>query len=463
MPELRGLEPRPRVLPEARLVRLHQSLPELRDPWALLQAAAFAGRRIFAWSDPTDGRTLLAVGVAHELRVEGPQRFAAAEEAWRVLDAGRVERSASADEPIDPGLPCLVGGFAFSAKGQRSGPWGPFKDGSLWVPELLIHSGPRGCVAAISVLAPSEDLGQQLSERLRWLRGALAEADAAPAPAPLGALPAAGDAERQRWHREVQAARAEMAEGRLHKVVLARSEPLTTPAPVDPLATAWALRLQQPSCTCWALRLESGEAFVGATPEELVRLQGRHLRTVALAGTRRRGQGEEDEALGEAMLASDKERHEQRLVLDAIRGALEPLSENLDIPDRPGVARFAKVQHLRSTIEAQLKPGVSLFRLLGRLHPTPAVGGLPRPEALRWLAAHEDLDRGWYAGPIGWVAPGDRGVFVVGLRSALIIEGRATAFAGCGLVEASEPEAEWEETLHKLDAVRDGLSGEPSP
>ncbi|MCB9765277.1 MAG: isochorismate synthase [Alphaproteobacteria bacterium] len=457
MPELLTCTPERRAEPAPpRLLRFLRPL-QVEDPWALLGSRHLDGLRLAAWNDPTEERCLLAAGHARELWPTGPERFAQAGAAWRDFEAQRVElRGAGPAEP----LPFALAGFAFSPTPRRSAAWEAWGDGLLWVPELLIQRHAGACWAALTVPAGAgADAGL---DRLNALLDALL-AEARPPAAPRLASPRAASALSERawrtWRQGVLDAADALRGEDLAKVVLARAERFeSATGDFDPLATARLLRDQQASCVTFLVRGADGQSFVGATPEDLLRLRGRTLHTVALAGTRRRAEGDQDAALGREMLSNDKDRREQRHVLQAIRDALAPLSEQLDVPEQPEVARFAQVQHLRSPIRATLRDDVDVFELLARLHPTPAVGGLPRTDALRWLEAHEDLDRGWYAGPLGWIGPGGGGVFVVALRSALLQGPLATAFAGCGLVEGSDPRAEWVETCQKLEAVRSGLA-----
>ncbi len=456
---------------DQRVVRVHLPL-ELDDPWAVLRSPVLEGRHLAAWASPNGERCFLAVGVARARHPEGPGRFQEAAQLWEVLNQSLVELPWHADGVVEPELPCMVAGFAFSATGStRSELWRGWGDSAMWVPELLFHRMNGRTRAALTAVVTPGDEGalERLEANFNTLSLLLREART-PRPAPVvagknnmarsGREAAAWEA----WQKRVEDARADMRDGRLQKVVLARTErfqPISA-ARFDPLATAVALRERQERCTTFCVRLPDGQAFVGATPEELVRLEGRELTTMSLAGTRSRGwDPHNDDDLGRELLSSAKDRREQSLVSDAIREALEPVVEELRIPEEPTVARFTDVQHLKTEIRATARPGVNLMSLVERLHPTPAVGGLPRQEALDWLDANEGLDRGWYAGPVGWVAPGGSGVFVVAIRSALLRGGEAAAFAGCGLVTRSDARAEWQETIFKLRAISQGLALDP--
>ena len=161
--------------------------------------------------------------------------------------------------------------------------------------------------------------------------------------------------------------------------------------------------------------------------------------------------------LGQALLASKKDRYEHQVVTEAICSALGPVTSSLSVHDEPHLLRLNNVQHLETRISAELDRPRTIMELLSRLHPTPAVGGEPREAALDWIEQHEDLERGWYAGLVGWVGAGGQGLFAVAIRSALLRGSKAWAFAGAGIVADSDPLSEWEETAIKLEAVSKNL------
>lgn len=270
---------------------------------------------------------------------------------------------------------------------------------------------------------------------------------------------------RAEWNSRVEAAQGAMSTGALSKVVLARAARLepSEQTQFDPLASALALRARQPRCTTFAIHRTGGQSFVGATPEVLVSVRDRSLETVAMAGTRPHNAAKPtDASLVSALLSSEKDRHEHQLVIHAIQGALESVTSTLNVDPEPTVVRLPDVLHLRTAITGELRNGAGVLDLVERLHPTPAVGGLPRKPALDWLERNEGLDRGWYAGPIGWMSRGGDGTFVVAIRSALVDANTADAYAGCGLVDRSDAATEWEECSSKLQAVQMGLVERPS-
>jgi len=248
------------------------------------------------------------------------------------------------------------------------------------------------------------------------------------------------------------AARAveEVRSGRLDKVVLAREVRVEANRPILPVDVLGRLRALYPSC-----RLFSVEGFVGASPEILISRSGTAVRSHPLAGTiPRSGDPAVDARMAEALLGSAKERWEHQLVVDEVAAALMPHCEVLEVPEGPSIVPLRNVSHLGTAIMGRLRAdGLDALALAALLHPTPAVGGAPTAEALALLAELEGLDRGRYAGAVGWVDGNGDGEFAVGIRSAELDGTTARLFAGVGIVADSDPAAELAETQLKLQAL----------
>jgi menaquinone-specific isochorismate synthase len=256
----------------------------------------------------------------------------------------------------------------------------------------------------------------------------------------------------------VAAALGRIEAGEFEKIVLARALEVIAGAPLHPLRMLNGLRQRFPDCFAFSVANGRGESFIGASPERIVRVSQGWLETDALAGTARRGLGAaEDAALGAALLRSEKDRREQRLVLDSIRRRLAPLGVTLEHPEQPTLLRLANVQHLHTPIRARLPEGIRLLDALGQLHPTPAVGGSPREAALAAIPALEGFPRGLYAGALGWINARGGGEFFVGIRSALVQDHTARVYAGAGIVAGSDPEREYAETELKFRALLDAF------
>jgi len=254
----------------------------------------------------------------------------------------------------------------------------------------------------------------------------------------------------EEWLDVIGTAIAEIQGGRMRKMVLAREVTVEANRPILPTHVAARLRALYPSCMLFSV-----EGFVGASPELLVSRQGLEVRSQPMAGTiPRSGDPKVDDELAATLMSSEKDRLEHRLVVDAVAGALSPCCGALDVPSEPSIVPLRNVCHLGTTITGRLsEPGPSAWELAAMLHPTPAVAGTPTEDALACIAAIERLDRGRYAGPVGWVDASGDGEWAVGIRSAQISGTRARLLAGAGVVADSQPEAELAETQLKLQAL----------
>jgi len=251
----------------------------------------------------------------------------------------------------------------------------------------------------------------------------------------------------------VAAATARIAAGEMSKIVLAREVIVSAGAAHDPAALFGAMRIQFPACFCFCTGTPEA-AFIGASPELLVRRSGASVSTVALAGsTRRSSDPAVDDHLGEQLLRSDKDRREQRIVAERIVRALRPHAVWVGATPEPEIVTVANIPHLATAVIAQLAEPRSAIEMAGMLHPTPAVGGEPWSAAATAIPELEEMDRGWYAGPVGWMDATEDGEFCVALRSALLRDREAHLFAGVGVVAGSDPAAELAETEVKLGAL----------
>jgi len=225
--------------------------------------------------------------------------------------------------------------------------------------------------------------------------------------------------------------------------------------PFDGRLLARRLNRRFPGCLTFLV-----DGLVGATPELLVRRRGRELDSLALAGTAARGgDAGEDERLGAALLASDKDRREHRLLAEPLARRLDGLCDSLEHEDEPHLLRLDNVMHLATRFRGTLaEPAPSALEIAGHLHPTPAVGGVPTPAAVDLIRELEGMDRARYAAPVGWVDAEGDGEWGIALRCAQLSGARARLFAGAGIVAGSLPEDELEETRVKLLAMRSALT-----
>lgn len=377
-----------------------------------------------AWVRKGDG--LVGWGIA--ARIEpgpGADRFVRADDALRELamDA-EVE-----DHVRAPGTGLVgLGSFTFDAHDGGS---------VLIVPRVVV--GRRAGVTWLTTMDP-------------------ADAPLAPGPATTAPVAPARDRPRfagssnpdLRWLEAVAEAAERIRAGELDKVVLARDHAIWSHEPFDPMDLARRLAERFPRCHTFVL-----DGLVGATPELLLRRAGRHVASRVLAGTTGRSDdATEDAALGAALLASGKDRLEHTLAAESVREVLASRCETLTHDPEPRLLRLDNVQHLATTFSGELREDRTSLELVAALHPTAAVGGTPRAEALALIRACEGMDRGRYAAPVGWTTPDGDGEWGIALRCAELSGARARLFAGGGIVGASLPEDELQETRLKLLAMQ---------
>jgi isochorismate synthase len=428
------------------LVSVTVALPPRADPTAIVAASRAPGEDWFCFEQPDrEGFALATLGCATALEERGARRFARVAVRWRELVADAVR---------DEGGPPAVGGFGFAPDGGTAPHWGGFAPASLQVPAVaLARRGEQTMMSLAALAAPDDDpeqLATAMAARAEGLRTAplpLLDPDPAGRTRVVSAMPPE--------HYESAVARAveRIRAGALDKVVLAREVQVHAGHRHHAAAVLGVLREAFPSCfTVCVGRGES--AFLAASPELLVRRDGMRAGTLALAGsTRRSADPSVDDHLGEQLMRSDKDREEQAIVVRRIVRALSPLSVWVTAADEPVIVRMANIQHLASPIRAQLARPVSVVELAGVLHPTPAVGGEPFAAAGPLIPALEGLDRGWYAGPVGWTDANEDGEFCVALRCALLTGAVARCYAGVGVMADSDPAAELAETEVKLQAL----------
>jgi salicylate biosynthesis isochorismate synthase len=428
------------------------------DPVAVAIASRRPGEDWFCFEQPDrDGYAVAGLGCVRVLEARGEGRFAHVSRQWRALVASSLTDQVQV--PLGSGL-IAFGGFAFAPDGGDAPPWEGFPPAALVVPAVsLARAGTHTAVTLNVAVAPDDTpadvMASATARALELRQGALPLFD----PSPVGTYSLRSSMPPAHYEQAVRAAVERIRAGDLEKVVLARQVDVLGPAPYDPAAILGPLRAEFPSCYVFAV--SRGDAtFLAASPELLVRRDGLRASTVALAGsTGRSADPAVDDHLGERLLRSAKDREENAIVARAIARVLEPHAVWVTAAPEPSVVKVANIQHLGTPIRAQLAGPVPVLELAGALHPTPAVGGEPRPQAAELIPALEGLDRGWYAGAVGWTDAAGDGEFSVALRCALLRGSNARVYAGCGIVRDSDPAAELAETEIKLGALLPLLAG----
>jgi len=360
----------------------------------------------------------------------GENRLAAASRLWRRVCASL-------------GGPIAAGGFAYRPDRDPGGPWSGFPSLLLRVPELAV-SRVRGRTYATAMTADADRLLELNATGVR-----------APAARKLEVTPVRNPLA---WTAAVESAAARLRGGAAAKVVLAREVLARGDGVVSAAMVARSLRAAYPSCFTYLITGADGTAFAGASPELLIRRSGDRAFAQPMAGSVARGATDaEDERLARQLEDSAKDAVEHRVVSEFVVEALRPFARSVSA--RPAeVVRFTNIQHLATSVNAELAhPPASALELAAALHPTPAVGGWPRDAADALIDELEGMERGWYAGAVGWIDGHGDGEFAVALRCGLLWEDGARLYAGVGVMPDSDPARELEETELKFKALLTAL------
>jgi len=420
-----------------------------RDPLALLNQLEDGERFRFLW-DGAPGLCLAASGRTNSLELSGPRRFELAQR----FSAISLSRLATPQSCPPLARPRVLLAFSFFDSPLQEGEgmagvqavlprWQLSRQGRhCW---LRLQRSLGGDVTARSV---AEELWEQ-AERLRQLPlapSAAAAHDSGPGPA------IAGRSAWQEGYRSVVERGLELVEsGALRKLVLAVRQELELDRPLDPLQLLAQLRQRQPGSCRFLWQQAESPALLGASPERLLTVRQGQLRSDALAGTAPIGPA------AEQLPHSEKDRREHELVVEAISAVLSGEGLQARRPRHPRLARHGQLVHLHTPITASLA-GRAPLAIAGALHPTPAVAGLPRREAMAALRCLEPFERGFYAAPIGWIDSEGDTELRVAIRSGSLRGNRLELTAGAGLVQGSVPERELQEVALKLGVLQQQLS-----
>ena len=444
------------------------------DPAAFL--AGFEGEPRGFWG--RGDRWVAWGGVVAEIRVDAGADDAPGARFERVrVSVARLTDSVLANTANDRGAgeeaPRLFGGFSFLDDPAENGSWSGFPAARFILPWAVLEGGPSGCRLRV------QGGGVEAAAEADRMVAGLQEASTLHGPATFPPEPTAlaGEASEERgeeaWTQAVEAVLAAQREGvpegesRLEKAVLARTRDVSFSRAVSIPRLLRFLRHENRRAHVFIFEPDPGRVLFGAAPEVLAELRGGRFHATAVAGSAPRGRTSHEEQLfAGGLLASAKDRAEHRMTLEEMVAALRPRLRSLAVPETPGVLTLARIQHLETPIHGEAAPGEDILGLVEALHPTPAVCGRPRDTALALLRQAEPFERGWYAGPVGWLDANGDGDFVPALRVGVGGGTRWRLYAGAGIVEGSDPHSEWEETALKFEpahrALRAGLPPEVS-
>lgn len=418
--------------------------PDLVD---LVSAARDAGHEVMLFERPMpDAVSVAAIGKT--LEVVAATAGVALEDAGgkqldfepgqdRILAASRLWHRVASPDTV------AVGGFAYRPDREPAGPWSGFPALLFRVPELAIMRR-RGRTFAFAATDEAEALMELPDAPVRAT--AARHLDVTPIRNPLA------------WTAAIQTASARLRAGEAEKVVLAREVLARGDGVVSAGMVVRGLRAAYPSCFTYLVAGGDGTAFAGASPELLIRRSGARAFSQPMAGSVARGATDaDDERLAAALTRSQKDMDEHRVAASFVIDALQPFATSMQTREAE-VVRFTNIQHLATSVEAALRePTPDLLTLAAALHPTPAVGGWPREDANRLIDELEGMERGWYAGAVGWIDGGGDGELAVALRCGLLWEDGARLYAGGGIMPDSDPARELEETEVKFKALLTAL------
>ena len=397
------------------------------------------------WTNSTNDFSLVGIGSTHKL-IAYKNRYHQIEQEWNDL----VERAFVYNEYGIAGTGLVsLGGMSFDPKRKRSTLWEKYPPSQLTIPEIVIvHNQERYFITYNRYIAPEQNI-EDLFKEMEATETFLRQKDSLPytkSPKIVAKHVVAPD----HWKQTVVQAVDEIKANRAKKIVLAREMRLTLDREANIAEMLTKLLQTQPNSYIFAF--EHGDnCFIGATPERLVLVEGEKLLSTCLAGTAPRGKtANADQQIAMELLNDPKNREEHDYVVQMIKQSIEHSCEDIDIPNEPVIYPLRNLQHLYTPVKARLKDGYSVFDVIEKLHPTPALGGVPRDTALAFMRDHELLDRGWYGSPIGWLDSNHMSEFAVALRSGLVQANEISLFAGCGVMRDSDPEMEFQETNMKF-------------
>ncbi|MEQ6377618.1 isochorismate synthase [Bacillaceae bacterium S4-13-56] len=412
----------------------------------------YMGERIF-WQDSQGELVLVGIGSATMIQ-EGEERF----QSVRTHLQNLYENLITEGDKQVPGTGFLsFGGFCFDPYAKKKGLWDSFPDTKFTVPMFLLTKRGQDIYLTINALVDHEKAPEDFSEFLLQESKRLLESTTTQTP-PVDMVDVK-EIGVDTWKEHVHQVTEEIKKGRVDKVVLARELRAHFSGRVAISSILKKLVSEHPNS--YIFIMESGDdCFVGASPERLVKVENQEVLSTCLAGTAPRGKTEEeDRIIGTDLLSDSKNLQEHQFVVQMIKESVADCCKTLSVPKQPILYPLRHMQHLYTPVRGILKDDMSLLDIVERLHPTPALGGEPREDALTFIRDYEDMERGWYGAPIGWLDQMGNGEFAVAIRSALIHKDQASLFAGCGVVEDSDPEAEYEETRIKFGPMLSVLGG----
>lgn len=436
------------------------------DPLAVLETCGNeAGFRYF-WEHPDREISIAASGKVAVFKSKGLHRMHSLK---KKIEAFKSKSHSYSKFKHSLAGPFFLGGASFSEK-PGVGVWNEFGNSSFTVPEWVFTRNGKLSLLTLTIEVTGEDTTNSVLERIeeqitafdQKVKENITDCDYFPDTFETSSKTSNTnfntDLEFKLWTDNIESAKDLIKNNVFEKIVLAREKRIQTEENVSATRFLHILRKEYPSCYTFMHQVNDKSIFLGSTPEKLISLEGKFLQTEALAGSISRGKTATQDALLENRLQnSSKDLEEHSYVVEAIQDKLKPYTPDIDVAKNPIIRKYSNVQHLYTAISASVSSEIFPLDLVNQLHPTPAVGGYPQESALPYIQELEQFDRGWYAGPIGWFNTNNRAEFSVALRCGLIQKNKIRFFAGCGIVEDSDPISEWEETKLKFMPMLNAL------
>lgn len=424
------------------------------DPLAVLESIYEEQHLHFYLERPQDEEALAGAEAVVEGRFSGKDRFTEVREFAADISANTI---AVGDLDVSFTGPKFFCAFTFEE--EQASEESSFSPATVFVPRWQVERrGGAFYAVANTLIGPDSDLkalaGRILGAHGKFSGFSYSSVNSGESPRVMETT----EVRTKPFEDSVAEALKSIADEHYEKIVLSRAVDAIADKPFVPLETVNRLRERYPSCFCFSINNGAGQSFIGATPERLVGCRNGMLETEALAGSvKREANAREDAQRAAELLSSDKDLREHRMVIESIRQRLNDLGIDLDIAKFPQILKLANVQHLRTPIQAKMPESLHLLDVAKALHPTPAVGGRPRAEAVPQIASLEGFQRGLFAGLVGWFDMKGQGDLAVGIRSGLFSGNTARLYAGAGIVRGSDPDRERLETDMKLRALKEAI------
>lgn len=427
------------------------------DPLLFYQVGReqYLGQRFF-WKDPTDEVFLIGIGIIQQIQSDKKaDRFFHVESMWK-----EFLNESIVDNPYEENAigPVMFGGFSFDPYKEKTNLWSNYSESQFHVPKYMLSIIKGQAFITTNIIFTQHDdltyIEKVIDERTQLFHSLKKDFTFKST-----SLLETEEISPNRWIESVDEVVKDLQEGLMKKVVLARELRLYFNDFVEAENVLSHLLAEQQESFVFAFE-SNNDCFIGASPERLVKKHGDAVSSTCLAGSIPRGRTrDEDQVLGETLLNDQKNLIEHQYVVEMIKHALEESCEEITLTAKPQLMKMRDIQHLYTPVIGKSKKDTSLLLFVDRLHPTPALGGLPKTAAVEKIRQVEELDRGYYAGPLGWVDYKSNGEFAVSIRSGLIQGKETSLFAGCGIVADSDSESEYLETSLKFRPMLTALGG----